>query len=459
MTIRFFKHFIKLNLIAILYFSTAHAFSHLKFVQPKPELKEELAAYPPGKPQSPSIEKDVVMPPMRSFAQFGGVINSNSKNKVASPFCGPSPRTNTMNCFDFTHHGLYLGSFPIPGRVSSTPIYFENSWLIGTSKGFLMRVEADKNNRNLPKLGGESVDLWGSRSREVMANLKPKPVYLEDSNVSSQTIPVIIPQGVKWVFPASSSFIGTPVVKNGLVYVCSASQYLQAFNWDTGKLMWAVRLAPSTNLRLDSEALIVTESFVVVGNSLGTLLVLNPINGSLLWSWQVSSANDEQRTQTSLPAGPDKFSGIVAQPLLVDNMIIVSNAESMTQSLGLETHHLIWSYPVGSVAKTQPYKDSVLLGTSHGKVVSLNKANGRVNWKTTLTDSSPVISLFLTQNDVLLAATRTGQVFMLEPTTGQILAHNFPIGEVNGEFFPGFEKAQACLNFAANGVRCFRAKL
>lgn len=130
----------------------------------------------------------------------------------------------------------------------------------------------------------------------------------------------------------------------------------------------------------------------------------------------------------------------------------------MTQALSLVSHSLLWSYPVGSVAKAKEYKESLLLGTSNGKVVSLNKENGAEKWSTNVTDTSPIISLFLTHNHVLLAATRRGQIFMLDPDSGKILAHNFPIGEANGEFFAGYDKAEACLNFAANGFRCFLAK-
>jgi outer membrane protein assembly factor BamB len=402
------------------------------------------------------------MPPARSFAQFGGV-DLPLGDKVTRPWCGPSPEINTLNCFDLNRAGVYLQSFPVPGKISSTPLFYENSWLIGTAKGFLMRVEANDDNRKLPKLNQDNIDLWGAGSREVMANFRPKPIYTEDSSPDQssarQYSTPTITKGIKWVFPASSSFIGTPVIKNGLVYIFAASQYFQAFNWETGKLVWAVRLAPAANLRLNSDALIVTDSEVFVGNSLGTLLTLNPSNGAVLWSWQVPPADDSQRTQTSLPAGPDKFYGIVAAPLVVKRNLIVSNAESMTQAISLDTHNLIWSYPVGSVAKAKNYKNEILLGTSNGKVVSLNADNGEVKWSTNITDSSPILSLFLTKNNVLLAATRRGQIFMLDPENGKILARNFPIGDVNGEFFAGFSKAEACLSFAANGFRCFRAKL
>ncbi len=451
-----------LLIILSLILFTLGAFPKIEFATTKPEIKEVMSAYSPGKPNSMSVEPEVVLPPMRAIAQFGAMDIPLPKS-AARPICGPSPRINTMNCFDFNHAGVYLQSFPVPGKISSTPLFYENSWLIGTTKGFLMRVEANSDNRGLPKLNKDSINLWGSHSRQVMANFRPKPIYTEDNNSEQATVaqyePPIIPQNVKWVFPASSSFIGTPIIKNGLVYIYAASQYFQAFNWETGKLVWATRLAPSSNLRLSSDALAVTEKEVIVGNSLGNLLFLNSTTGSVVWTWQVAEASDSQRIQTALPAGPDKFYGIAAPPLIIDRNIIVSNAESMTQRISLDSHSLIWSYPVGSVAQAKAYKNNIFIGANNGKVVSLKQENGAVVWSTDITNTSPIISLFITKNKLLLAATRTGQIFMLDPDTGKILTHNFPIGEVNGEFYAGHNNSEACLSFAANGFRCFRAKL
>ena len=448
-----------LTLLSLISFT---AYSLPKFVLTKPEVIEQFASYSPGKLSFFSERKEVVMPPMRGVAQFGG-INEPLSEKAIRPYCGPAPETNSMNCFDFNHSGRYLESFPVPGKISSTSLFYENAWLIGTTKGFLMKVEANNGNNKLPKLDKISIPLWGAYSREFMANLRPKTIYAEETVTpledSKAQYSASFPEGIKWVFAGSSSFRGTPIIKNGLVYIFSANQYLHAFNWDSGKLVWAVRLAPDSRLRFSSDALLVTNKEVIVGNSLGNLLILNPLNGALLWSWQVPSANESQRTKLELPAGPDKFYGVIALPLLFNRDIIVSNAESMTQRISLDTHAPIWSFPSGSVAQPKIYKNNILLGTSLGKIVSLNEESGSVNWKVDITDSSPIISLYLNKNELLFAVTRSGEIYVLNPDTGKILAHNYPTGEVNGEFYSIPGQSEACLSFAANGFRCFRARL
>ncbi|WP_186649623.1 outer membrane protein assembly factor BamB family protein [Fluviispira vulneris] len=458
----------------------------VKIVKSRPEIFEVIGAYPPGQWNSQSVLPTVVMPNKRTFSQFGGLTPSNSfslenqlelrkktnqsfsgiVNKtvplIPRPVCGASPETNTLNCFDLNKNGHYLASFPIPGSLSTTPVFYDNAWLFGTAKGFLIKVEADPNNAYLPKLGKDNIYFWGTYARKIMSEFRPKPVYTEDGKVTSARLnnTLSLPQGMKWVFPYSSESVGTPVVKNGFVYSFSASEYLQAIDWQTGKLAWATRLAPDSTLRMSSNSLLVTSSEVIVGTELGTVLFLNPKSGSIYWSWRIPAANDEQRAVTQLPAGPDRFSAVVALPLLYKRNVIVSNAESMTQNLSLDSRAAIWSYPVGSVAQPKLYADNVIIGSSSGKVISLDASSGKEKWTTQLLkDASPIASLFLSRSGALLAASYKGQVFMLDPKTGKILAEKLPIGDVNGEFFAGYDDAEACLSFAHEGFRCFYAKI
>lgn len=463
----------------------AFTLPQVRFVTSHPEILEVVGSYSPGPAGSESTRPTVVIPYQKTFSQFGGlnsdhpftlenqksIKKQDSLNKInlspimvdflPRPVCGNSPESNAINCFDLNKSGQFLASYPVPGELSTTPIFADNSWLIGTTKGFLLRVDANKENKYLPKLGDKNTALWGTYSRKYMASFRPKTIYTEQgkpTDTNKET--TALSPGIKWIFPASSEFVGTPIIKNGFVYLFSASQYIQAIDWNTGKLAWALRLAPDVNLRLASNALLVTSSEVIVGTDLGTVLFLNPKNGSILWTWQIPGATAIQRENTQLPAGPDRFASIVAQPLLSERNIIVSNAESMTQNISLDSKTALWSYPVGSVAQPQKYKESILIGSSTGKVVSLNLQTGDVFWSTKVTDdSSPIMSLFVTKSNVILAANSKGQIFMLDPVNGKILANNLPIGETNGEFFAGYGKADACISFSQNGFRCFYAKI
>lgn len=471
--------------------ASTFAFPQIRLVTSYPEILEVIGAYPPGPISSESTRPTVVMPFQKTFTQFGGftpdhpftlenqklIKKQDASNKInlnptkieflPRPICGGSPEQNTMNCFDLNKSGQYLASYPVPGSLSTTPVFADNSWLIGTAKGFLLRVEANKENKYLPTLGNTNTALWGTYARKYMASFRPKPIYLEQAkqatpvpNTETNKEVTALSPGIKWIFPASSEFVGTPVIHNGFVYIFSANQYLQALDWNTGKLAWALRLAPDVNLRLASNAFVVTSSEVIVGTDLGTLLILNPKNGNIVWSWQIPGATPSQREQTQLPSGPDRFTSIVAPPLLNDRNLIVSNAESMTQNISLDTKSALWSYPIGSVAQPKKYKESIIIGSSTGNIISLNDQSGNLLWSTKITDDlSPIMSLFITKSEVILAVTSRGQIFMLNPVNGKILAQNLPIGEVNGDFFAGYDKVDACISFSQNGFRCFYAKV
>jgi outer membrane protein assembly factor BamB len=470
----------------------AYTLPQIRLITSYPEILEVVGSYPPGPVGSESTRPTVVIPYQKTFTQFGGLTPDNSftlenqkvvkqqdsSNKLnlnptkieilPRPVCGNSPEQNTMICFDLNRNGQYIASYPVPGSLSTTPIFADNSWLIGTAKGFLVRVDANKENKYLPTLGNTNTALWGTYSRKYMASFRPKPIYTEQGKPTTPVVPntnenketTTLSPGIKWVFPSSSEFVGTPIIHNGFVYIFSASQYLQALDWNTGKLAWALRLAPDVNLRLASNALVVTPSEVIVGSDLGMLLILNPKNGSILWSWKIPGATPTQREQTQLPAGPDRFESIVAQPLLNERNLIVSNAESMTQNISLDSKTAVWSYPIGSVAQAKRFKESIFIGSSTGKIISLNYQSGDLLWSTKITDdSSPIMSLFITKSEVILAATSRGQIFMIDPISGKVLAKNLPIGETNGEFFAGYDNADACISFSQNGFRCFYAKV
>ena len=427
---------------------------------PPPQVLEVAAAYPPY--DAPSSAPPVIAPADRTFAAFGGGFSSSG----LAPVCGPAPQRNTVNCFNLAKAGGFLGSYPLPGGVSATPQYFGQSWLFGTTKGYLMRVDSQSTSWPLPHLGKESTALWGRFARDFLLGYKPAPLYRDGENTPPPSPQPPLPQGVKWLFAGSAPFVGTPLVTSSAVYVASASQYVQSFDWQTGKLNWALRLAPESNLRLASQGLALLEDTneLLVGNSLGSLMVLDSSSGQVKWSWTIAGATTSERVQGALPTGPDKFTGVVAEPLVLrGRRVVASNAESLTEFVSLDARASGWRYPAGSVTKPlfYPAADAVILGTSRGQIVSLNVDTGRPVWSTHLDRQEPIISMMLIKDHYALAALSQGQIVLVDLRTGKLVAHSpqSMIGPVNGGFFTGMPHADACLSFASAGFRCFRVKL
>jgi len=433
-----------------------------------PEVIEVIGAYPVGSSATLSMVPTIVKPNQKTFSQFGGLTQDHSFsldtqkkefNIQSRVLCGNSPEQNTLSCYDLNRNGMFMANYPIPGSLSTTPVYFNKSWLIGTTKGLLLKVDANLKNRMLPYLGDSMISLWGNFSRSYISSLKPKTLYADNkSNTSSsdkQATPNL-PKNVQWIYSSSTELVGTPIIFQDTVYALSANHYLHAINWNNGKLIWSVRLAPDTKLRLSSYALTATPYEVIVGTDLGALLALNPKTGSIMWSHQITDSSFKNNEKSY----SDYFKAIVAKPLVINRNVITSNSDSMTQNISLESKTAVWSYPAGSVAQPKLTDDHVIIGTSLGELVSLNFLTGAKKWDSQLTaDRSPIISLFITKSGAILASNSRGKIFLIDSKNGKILSENFPLGEVNGEFFAGYNNAEACLSFSQNGFRCFYAKL
>ncbi len=442
------KHFIFIFSFMLFYFPNSFALAEIGLVPQKPSLVEAGGAFVTWNPASPSSEPAVVMPTMRLMAPYGG-------QEVK---CGPSPFTNTMSCFSFFKNAFYTRNYPIPGKIATQPVYYDHSWLIGTTKGFLLRVEDQGLHSQWPHLVGNNVNLWGLLSRQMMSHMRHQPIYAEGFQAPSVPVDSVepkVPDGVKWVFSSESGFLSTPIVSQNRVFALSTSPYLQAFSWDTGKLLWSVRLAPDNNLHFENDSIVTLGDEAIVGNSLGMVQAFSVVDGSLRWHFQVPSADSVQRTEFHLPAGPDRFPGVVARPLVDGEKMIVSNSESMTVGLSLKNHQILWQYPEGSVAEIKKFEENILVGSTSGKIALVDHATGRELWMKQITDKSPIASIYVTKENFILVSNSLGNIFLLNEK-GLLLDSTKMLGEVNGEFFQGNSNSDACITFAHQGFRCFR---
>lgn len=433
------------------------------------QILEVSSAFYPEKNGIFTPDQSFILPSQNTWVQFGGaqeVNNHNDKSETELPenrskkdskiVCGPSPFINTMNCFSLTHVG-FLKSIPIPGGVSATPVLAEHSWVVATTKGFLIRIKTKSATDDLPDIDPQNTELWGSHSRQVMDDFVPKTIYQEPGVKTEKTTqPAVqaMPRNYFWVFPASSPFVGTPVVHNGIVYALTANQSLYAIDFITGKFLWSTKIGPDVSFSLENVSLRVTDRFILIGTTRGHLLVLDPSTGNQIHDMTI---NNQEAPDDTL------FAGVTAPPLILDeHNIIISNAVSETQRIFLETFQTVWTYPEGSI--TTPLilnPDTIIVTTSNGKVTSLNAQTGFVNWSKNTNKTSPLVDATFTNNKkTILVATKRGELIALDSATGKILTQNRAIGTTVGFFFKTPEYPHdSCLSFSTGSFRCFRVKI
>ncbi len=364
------------------------------------------------------------------------------------PVCGPSPERNVLSCFNLLG-GELLDTVPLPGNLSTTPFFYDGSWFIGTSKGFFLRTEGSSV-RYTPTLGSVNSRFWGSDSRLYMRALKDR-LYPEatrpNASQNAQQIAPNIPNGWKWYYATSSEYVGTPVVSGNSIIIQTAQQFLNSFDVNTGKLLWATRLAPESPLRIGASALTATAREILIGTDEGAILALNPKDGALLWRYSFPIDSN------------DKYHAITAAPLVTGRSIIASNAESQTQRVSLDGRNLEWSYPLGSVAQARSDESNVYLGGSNGALAALDLRTGALKWKTLLNPSSPLTTIFVVKDKkMLLVSTKKGEIFLVNSENGHIETSTPTLGDSLGEFFPVVGEADTCLTFVPNALRCFKVE-
>lgn len=437
-------------LFSVVLFSQSSYSFNLKKASPKITIKEVSSSYYPEKSAITFLNTQSFLLPQSAISSgFGAPDSSSFPNKKNLPICGPSPIINTLNCFNLKKSGFFIKSYPIPGSITATPLFVNNSWILGTSKGFLMRIVANSDFYFLPKINSSFVEFWGFNARKKMHDMIPQVIYTEASTRPNEKpdSSVKIPENILWSFPTSSPFIGSLIAKNDMLYGLTANQNLKALNLNTGKLEWNVRLAADAGLTVTNTSLLVTDSEIYVGNADGALLSINPKTGSINWSLTIKKPENESR---------DKFTGIVSPPFFDGTSLVFSNVESETQKISASNKQKLWSIPKGSVTKPLlKDENTLIIGASDGSIISANYTTGQINWAQKSGMDTIVDIALLKNKSIILAASGTGKLIALNSENGQVLSENPSIGTVKSYFFTGSHNDEVCLTFSMGGFRCF----
>ena len=265
-----------------------------------------------------------------------------------------------------------------------------------------------------------------------------------------------------WEFDIGERLFGSPVVSHGTVYQVGRGS-LFALDLETGEIQW------SSNLPVVGSTPFVTGEYLYVGTCNG-IAALNSRTGELLW--QVKLANLNCNLQD------DNFPVFLASsPILIDksvimcthhnvDMILPSLSESDPEGinrvvcLDSETGTLLWEYSLNHRAGYSPaFRDGEIIVNSLDLKV-LDSKTGEELWSYLdlwLCDTSPVVSgqriitvreddgvvftidsithellwehslnsyVFSTpavHNSRIIVVTRSGAIFALDETTGNVL--------------------------------------
>ncbi len=207
--------------------------------------------------------------------------------------------------------------------------------------------------------------------------------------------------------------------QNKLMVVTADGQLL-CFEKQTGAALWQHR-AVAQNSGVFSTAMATSnQTSTVVAFPSGDLSSINTQTGAMLWSDSLQKMDINGKASAL-------FSGVDANPILENNLLISGNLADLTIAHDATTGARIWELPVGIMHHPWIAGDALFAITSHGEMIAVHKYRGAMAWQKVIGSSKfakdkakRYHGTFLL-NGQLVAIAQTGEVFAFSPQTGKKL--------------------------------------
>ncbi len=201
---------------------------------------------------------------------------------------------------------------------------------------------------------------------------------------------------------------------NNLLVVTADSQLL-CFDKSSGAALWQHRSVAQNSGMFGTSLPAINDNALILSFPSGDLSSLNPDNGELLWSDSLQKTDASGKTNRL-------FSGVDANPILDDNLLISGNLEDLTIAHDATSGARIWELATGIAHNPWVAGDGAFAITNHGEMLAIHKYRGVVAWSSKFAQNNNVryYGAFLL-NGQLLALSQLGEVFAFSPVSGKKL--------------------------------------
>ncbi|MGV7975836.1 MAG: PQQ-binding-like beta-propeller repeat protein [Anaerolineaceae bacterium] len=243
--------------------------------------------------------------------------------------------------------------------------------------------------------------------------------------------------------PRAESAPGLSADENA-VYV-SYMQHIYKVDTKAGTELWRYPATGSVQVVLYAPPLL-HESSVFVGDLANKFHRLDAASGSETWSFteadgwfqakaatngDVIVAPSSDRNVYALNADGTlkwKYSGefgYVAEPIILENSVIVAGLDHNLVSLNLESGEQQWITTLKGAMIAAPAYDpasgSLFVGSLGNEMLSIDSKTGKVNWTYGENgEISPIYATPILVGESLIFADESGKVFALDPATGSV---------------------------------------
>lgn len=226
----------------------------------------------------------------------------------------------------------------------------------------------------------------------------------------------------KWKISVGAPVRGAPCYIDGLVIVLSADNQTLAFVAETGAPRWEHRGIRESAGYFATTSPIASDGIVVSAYTSGELFALRAETGSPLWS---DSVNTQVKTRASAV-----FSGIDADPIVQDGVVVVISAGGVMQASALLNGRPLWQQKIAGHQTPWSAGNAIFLISDTHDVAALIKRNGAIRWATSMSESDGVHDTTPPLYGPILA----GNAVMVVDTNGNLRAYKPQDGKLLGEY-------------------------
>lgn len=186
----------------------------------------------------------------------------------------------------------------------------------------------------------------------------------------------------KWKIKVGAPVRGAPTYSDSRMIVLTADNQTLAFNAEDGATRWEHRGIRESAGYFATTSPVASEGIVVVAYTSGELFALRAETGAVLWSDSVTST---AKTRASAV-----FSGIDADPIVQDGVVVVVSAGGVMQASALLNGRPLWQERIASHQTPWSGGNALFVISDTHDIAAVLKREGRINWAQSLATSDGI---------------------------------------------------------------------